>query len=650
MFTDLVGYSALAQADEQRALQLVEDAQKLIRPILETYHGREVKSTGDGFLIEFESARDGVLCAIEIQERIHLRNQSAGVSPLLIRIGMHLGDVEPKGSDILGDAVNIASRIEPVAEPGGICLSPQVYDQIKNKVSVQLERLDPRSLKGIREPLEIYRVVMPWNAGRGHAGDPSAPRLAVLPLANISPDPSDAYLADGLTEELIAVLSQIRGLRVIARTSVGQYRTATKPIAVIGQELGVSSVLEGSVRKAGNRLRVTLQLIDVTSQEHTWAVSFNRELDDVFEIQAEIAERTAQALRLQLLPSEQAAIRRPPTANLEAYHLYLRGLHAFQEFEHDRGEKLLEAAIRLDPQFVQAQAELINVLIGAYGDTRPKSAVESRAKELIGKVLSLNPNSSGAHVANGNSAFQFDLDWVRAEVEFRTAIELNPSDPSAHYWYAIMCMTLQRYDDALEQLALYSQLDPANTNAYAIASGVCRLAGNYPAAVEAALHCAAQRTEGHSLLAHIHGECGRMDEARKEAQLAFDLLRAKGPLQPYDEYYIARTRAWLFGSPVEARALLEKWKADSADPLTDRPYVPRLLSAGLYSLLREHDTALALIEEDTSVGDRTLWFHYQSTVFDSLRADPRFVALLRAMKLPTSTPWKRSTMPSSPVG
>jgi adenylate cyclase len=647
MFTDVVGYSSLAQSDEQRALRLLEEKQEILRPVLEKYHGREVKSTGDGFLMEFESARDAALCAVEVQERIRERNRAPAVTPLQVRIGIHVGDVERRGSDILGDTVNIAARIEPAAEPGGVCLSPQVYDQIKNKVDFDLERLGPRVLKGIREPLELYRIVMPSDVIAGAAPPESIARLAVLPLANISPDPNDAYLADGLTEELIAVLSQLRGLRVIARTSVVQYRTTTKPISSVGRELGVSSVLEGSVRKAGDRLRITLQLIDVASEEHTWAESFNRHLDDVFQVQAEIAEHTARALRLQLLPAEREAIHRPPTPNLEAYHLYLQGLHSFQDLQFGRGEQMLESAIRADPEFVAALASLANLLIGAYGETEPRSAIEKRVEELVRRALDLDPSSSTAHAARGNLAFQLENDWSTAEREFQRAIELNPSDSQAYFWYGLMCIALQRYDTARDQLRNFSLLDPGNPNGYGLMAEACALAGDYSAAIEAAMHCVGKRSEGHADLAQIYEEWGRDDDARREAILAFDTLKAKGPLTPGDEWYIATRRARLFGFPEEARALLNKWESSSAGPGGPTPYVPRRFPAGLHIVLGEYDRALAILEEDYYSGDRTLWFYYQRPFLDPVRNDPRFVALLRASNLPTATPWHRSRIEPS---
>ncbi|MCI4372370.1 MAG: adenylate/guanylate cyclase domain-containing protein, partial [Thermoplasmata archaeon] len=237
MFTDTVGFTASVQADEALTLGLLQEQAELVAPILATHEGRVIKSTGDGFLVEFESALKAIRCAIAVQQRIHDRNAGEERVSFQIRIGIHLGDVERKAGDILGDTVNIAARIEPIAEPGGICVSGAVRDQVWNKIPDRLERLPTRFLKGLKEETELYRVLLPWTGPSPEVAVPKATGLAILPFANISPDPTDEYFADGLTEEVITVLSQLRSLRVIARTSVTPYKSTTKGIAQIGAEL-----------------------------------------------------------------------------------------------------------------------------------------------------------------------------------------------------------------------------------------------------------------------------------------------------------------------------------------------------------------------------------------------------------------------------
>ncbi|TMI41573.1 adenylate/guanylate cyclase domain-containing protein, partial [Candidatus Bathyarchaeota archaeon] len=269
MFTDMVGYTALSQKDEGYSLQLLKEQRKLVRPFFPKHSGREVKTFGDAFLVEFASALEAVRCAFDIQQALHeLNSGRPPESRLLLRIGVHLGDVIHSQNDVYGDDVNVASRIEPLAEPGGICITRQVYDHIKNKFEFPLSSLGKKELKNISEPTEVFRVILPWQKEVAVSPGFDVHRLAVLPLANISPDPKDSYFADGMTEELITVLSQLEGLRVIARTSVDHYAGREKRVSQIAQELQVGSVMEGSVRMAKDRIRVTVQLINTTNEEH----------------------------------------------------------------------------------------------------------------------------------------------------------------------------------------------------------------------------------------------------------------------------------------------------------------------------------------------------------------------------------------------
>ncbi|MFZ1023453.1 MAG: adenylate/guanylate cyclase domain-containing protein, partial [Thermoplasmata archaeon] len=276
MFTDMVGSTSSAQANEAEALKLRDEQASLVRPLFAAHQGREIKSMGDGFLSEFGSALRAVQCAIDIQQHLHERNSQPGTPPIQLRIGIHLGDVEQRESDIFGDAVNIASRIEPLAAPGGVCISGEVFSQVRNKIPNTLEKLPPTALKGLRISVDIYRVLLPWNGREASfsSNDPAlldTNRIAVLPFVSMSPDPNDEYFADGLTEELIANLALVKGLKVIARTSVMEYKKKDKHVSEIGKELGVGTIVEGSVRKAANRIRVTVQVIDVATEEHLWA-------------------------------------------------------------------------------------------------------------------------------------------------------------------------------------------------------------------------------------------------------------------------------------------------------------------------------------------------------------------------------------------
>ncbi len=638
MFTDLAGFTQLTQANEPLGIRLIEEQEALIRPIVEAHHGRHVKSIGDGLLIELPNALDAVECAVEIQRQVHERNTEHEAQPLRVRIGLHLGDVQRRGADIVGDAVNVASRIEPLAQPGGICLSEQVYAQVRNKIPFQLERLGSRTLKGVRDPVEIYQVVLPWMAGTVTSGTMPPTRLAVLPLSNISPDPNDEYFADGLTEELISVLSRIRGLRVIARTSVTQYKSSPKTVRQISSELAVGAVLEGSVRRAGTHLRITLQLIDGATEEHRWAETYNRELRDVFEIQAEVAERTAEALRLELLGTEREALHRAPTRDIEAYELYLKGIAAFQRTADegwnrrgvDEATRYFEAAISKDPGSSAAHSSLANLLIAAMGEVCSRTEVESRVRELVDKGLALGPDSADAHTARGNFALQFESDWDRSEAEFLKAISLNPSNSAAHGWYGILLRTLGRYDEALRQFRLGAEVDPLFRQLTYWQIRVFESAGEPKRALAVATEALA-RDPGNRLLHAQMGMAllalGRSQEARQHADMAAGPVRDAGTAVVRAEFLAA------LGDSSEALRLVKDWERDP-----EQFYIRRNFIAALLLTVGEKERALDLLEKDAREGERSLWIDFRRPVFNSIRDEPRFVSLLKEMRLPTVAP------------
>ncbi len=642
MFTDMVGYSALAQADEATALRILEEHNRILRPIFSKFQGREVKTVGDAFLVEFESALDSARCAVEIQQALYDHNAALPDNRAIrVRIGLHVGDVVEATGDVLGDAVNIASRIEPLAEPGGVCLTQQVFDQIQNKFAFPLARLPPLALKNIRIPTTVYRVVEPWEPSsppplaHGTDGDRSR-ALAVLPLANISPDPKDEYFADGLTEELISVLSQVPGLSVIARTSVAPYKTSPKAIPQVAAELGVDTVLEGSVRKAGSRIRITLQLVDARSQRHIWASSYNREIDDVFTVQSDIANRTAEALRLELVPEERRPARTRPTSNLAAYETYLRGLVASrvpggQGF--DEAVRSFDEATQKDPNFAEAFAAWGNLYVLAAGSYRPLREVMPRARELAARALTLEPNSSDAHATMGNIALQFDHDWGRAEAEFDRAISLNPNNATALTFLTLLLISLERFDEARENVRRAVRLDPAG-NHHREFAWIEMESGNF----DAAIRLGEEERDRHPALFAAHFFLGMSYLAA--GRRADALREADTPLIEADEtdrFDHALLNAVL-GRPDEGREILrvdERGESKEYNSGTDL--------AMLYAAVGEKEKALALLEKDSREGDQLLWLYYRAVFFDSIRDDPRFVALLRQFGLPTHGIRRRTT-------
>jgi adenylate cyclase len=635
MFTDMVGYSALAQANEAAALAVLEEHNQLLRPIFSKFGGREVKTVGDAFLVEFESALDAVRCALDIQQTLHGHNAaSPDGRKIRIRIGIHVGDVVQTDGDVLGDAVNIASRIEPLAEPGGICLTQQVYDQVQNKIPMPMARLPPVELKNIRLPTPVYKIAQPWGAPPAEelAARPSGSHnLAVLPFTSISPDPRDEYFADGLTEEVISVLSQVRNLSVIARTSVSPYKTAPKSVAQVGAELGVDTVLEGSVRKAGNRIRITLQLVDVATQRHIWASSYNREIDDVFAVQADIADRTADALRLELIKAERSEAKRRSTTNPAAYDRYLRGLVAGSRpggEGFDEAVQCFEEATKLDPTFAEAFASWANLYVVASGDRMPMLDVMPRARELAGRALELDPESSEAHASLGNIALQFDHDWKAAEAEFRKAISLNPSNATAHQFLGLLLLALERFEEAKEVFRRAIQLDPGGNHQRSLSWAELE-SGNFDDAIR---YMEEERDRNpSSVYAHVYlglfyVAAGRRADALREADTP--LIGASDD----DRFDHALLNA-LVGRPDAARMAAAEAERGEAKSYTSAAHL-----AMLYAAIGEKARALDLLEQDSREGDQTFWLFYRGTFFDSIRTDPRFLSLLREFGLPTHPP------------
>ncbi|HTS33871.1 MAG TPA: adenylate/guanylate cyclase domain-containing protein [Thermoplasmata archaeon] len=465
MFTDMVGSTASAQANEAQALKLRDEQAALLRPLFAVHQGREVKSMGDGFLTEFDSALRAVQCSIDIQQHLHERNSQPGVAPIRLRIGIHLGDVEQRESDIFGDAVNIASRIESIAEPSGICVSGAVHEQVRNKIADRFEKLPPTLLKGLERSMDLYRVLLPWTRGEAPVRGTGPPRLAVLPFSNISPDLKDEYFADGLTEELITVLSQLREIRVIARTSVAQYKSTNKSAAQIGAELGVDAILEGSVRKSGDDLRITVQLIDGATQEHTWANTYDRKLEKVFAVQAEIAKQVAEGLRIKLRPTETARLESQSPVMPDSYLAYLRGRSLLVSQWSDKGfraaKQHFEVALSIDETNARAHSGLADALKHiAWAENEPlTNDQESVVRDHVARALQLDPNLAEAHCSLGLILWD-ENDHRGAAKEMELALSINPSLSYAHFEYALILLCFARSEDGLRELALAEELDP----------------------------------------------------------------------------------------------------------------------------------------------------------------------------------------------
>ena len=631
-FTDIVGYTALTQRDESKAIELLQLHNALIRSVLRGYRGKEIKTIGDSFLLEFESALEAVLCAIEIQRAFRDRKEMPE-SELVLRIGIHVGDVIVQSNDIYGDAVNIASRIVKLAEPSGICISEQVFAQVRNKVVYEFVKLAPQHLKNVDSDIVLYLLRLPWQREerRADLARSIQNRIAILPFSNISPEPLDSYFADGLTEELISTLSEIHGLRVIARSSVSRYRdSANKDISQIGNELQVAFILEGSVRKAGNKIRVSTQLIDVTTQEPVWSNHFDRNLDDVFAIQTEIAKSVADSLQVTLRGREQKRLEQKETESLAAYVSYLKG----RVLLHDRSERAIksakeefENAIKEDPSYARAYAGLADtsMILGDYLLSPIPESLEL-AKSFIKKALELDPDLAEAHVSLAYSLI-YDYKFEEAEREFRLAISLNPSYAPGHHWYANCLADLGRKEDSFAEICIAEQLDPLSSIICLSAIYSCVELGKYDEARERLRK-----------LSEIEPSSPLVDEgymifhfARREwddAQRFLNRMQLADPTDPYlvaDYAYICAAT----GKRDEALKLVEKLKNEVPKDLGIRA----TLIAFVYAGLEDTDQCFKWLWQ--ALEDREVFYGWFKNypLLENVRSDPRFSQLLKAAGL-----------------
>jgi TolB-like protein/Tfp pilus assembly protein PilF len=629
MLTDVVGYSALTQRDERQALELLGEQERIVRPILGSHRGRTVKSLGDGFLVEFSSALDAVRCAIEIQRALERWNSGSPDRRLELRIGVHLGDVVHQRRDVFGDAVNIVARIEPLADPGGVCVSQQVYDQVRNKLDTPFASAGAPRMKNIDVPIRIYKIALP-SAHPAPVPRVERPRVAVLPLANISGRDEDEYFADGITEELIQTLSKIGGLRVIARTSMMRYKHADKSPSEIARELGATAVVEGSIRKAGPRIRVTTRLLDASSAETLWSQEYDREVRDVFALQSDVSRRIAKALEVEILGPEQSVLGRAITADAEAHAFYLEGRYFLNQRTDDSLRQALanfERALQKDSRLAPAYAGIADAYstLAWLEFLRPRYAFP-RARAAALKATALDATLAEAHASLGFVRFLYDRAWVEAEREFRHAIALNQNYPTAHQFYSDFLKAMGRLDEALSEIQRALELDPLSLGINTALGHVLYLSRQYDRAIEQyrkALELDPNFAQAHLWFGRPYLERGMYDEAIDELQTAVRLSKdSTMSLAVLGHAYASAGRL------PEAKELLARLMKRSR-----AQYVPSYWIALIHTGLKDRDRAFAWLERANR--ERSAWLAWIKVEprFDGLRSDPRFARLLRRLRL-----------------
>jgi adenylate cyclase len=640
MFTDMVGYSALAQRNEALALELLEEHRRLLRSIFPKHQGSEIKTIGDGFLVEFSSALAAVQCGIEIQEAIAKRNSANPTEGnFRVRIGIHVGDVVRRENDMIGDGVNIAARIEPLAEAGGICISQQVFDQVNKQVAKSLKRMGPVTLKNIMQPLEVYWVEYEGEisglpnlvqADR-HSGTEKS--IAVLPFVSMSSDPENEYLSDGLTEDLIMAFSQLKGLRVPARTSSFVFKGKSEDIRQIGQQLNVKTILEGSVRKVGNRLRITAQLINATDGDHLWSQTFDREMQEVFAIQDEITRAIVNALEMQLVGAGDQALAKHGTYNTDAYQLYLQAKYHFYKFTGEGFRSCIDCckkALEIEPSYALAYAALsLSYQMGwFYGffSFEEKLAAIGPHDLAAEKAVELDPNLAETQTALAIVRFWNEKDCLSAEGCFKQAIKLNPNYVTAHEHYAFFLACRRRTDEAITHARLALQLDPFSPMINFHVGGVYWLIHRYDLTLEQAhtLFDLEPNFFGTYLLFGLaHWSQGIHDAAVAEMRKA--VMLGGGPVA-------LGNLGCLLGRldrKIEAQQVLE-----DLGELGKRRYVQPTYLGLVQASLGNHDEAFAYFTQGMEHENGMIAYLRQyciSAGLDRLRADPRFPELLKTI-------------------
>ena len=693
MFTDMVGYSTLAERSEAFGLALLEEHRKILRSVFPRFNGVEVKTIGDGFLVEFNSALEAVECAIEIQRALAKRNTDVPVNERIdVRIGIHIGDVIHRDGDVLGEGVNIAARIQSLASPGGICVSVDVERQIRNKVSGRLVPIGPAALKNIQAPIDLFRVALPWERDVPPPGRTSGKELhrlgliglvlfvsllaagviwqlffvrhnradsnstskqplqhsfsvpitpaqkddtksvAVLPFVDMSADKSDEYFGDGITEELINALAQVHNLRVPARTSSFAFKGKNEDIRKIGQQLGVSAVLEGSVRRAGTKLRITAQLINLADGYHLWSQTYDREMSDIFAIQSEVARRVVESLKVTLFSSERARLGQTGTLNEQAYELALRARSFWNKRTAPDLKKAIDyynRAIEQDTNYAQAYVGLASCykILPEYGMLAASTSF-SNAEWFASRALELDAGISEAHAVLGGIKAQSHWDWMGAEAEFKRAIALNANSAVAHQWYAFVLRLLCRFDEALAQIKIAQQLDPLSPLFRSNEASVLCRRGNYDEAFRLAL----ELIDVHPEFPPIHNALGETFVRKRmfaEAIAEFQKARRPAGNGPYQLGAIGHAHA-LSGNRDEAQKILQE-----LDGWFKEGYAVAHAVACVHLALGNRDEALTWIEKATEQNEHGSLEIKCNPDWDPIRSHPRFRAILKKMRLET---------------
>ena len=689
MFTDMVGYSALAQRDDKLALELLEEHRRLLREIFPRFNGTEIKTIGDAFLIEFNSALEAAQCAIEIQRTLAKRNHDVTAERRIeLKIGIHIGDVVHRGGDVYGDGVNIASRIEQLAGAGGICVSMDVERQVRNALEARFEKLAPTELKNISVAMDLFRIVLPWeqksdvrdqksevrkssiiSKSRKSAligalvllliigigwwwttlprKNPASPptnapitSLAVLPFKNYSGEPNQEYFADGMTDLLTTELSGIGALTVKSHQSALKFKGSTKSTPEIGQELHADAIVEGSVLRDGNQVTVNVQLIEAPTDRHLWAKKFEGDVTNIFKMRNEVVEAIAREIKTTISPEQSSRLSSARAVNPAALQEYLVGRQSWNRQTEKGFADALEhfnRAKEIDPGFALAWAGVADLYWASSDAQIAPTEARAKAKAAAKRALELDNSLAEAHTALAATIYSVEFQWAEAEREFQRAIQLKPNYALAHWQYGWLLVFVGRTEDALREMQRAVELDPLSPvmttdlnvphQMRAWKSSGMEAKREYDKAI-AQCRKALELDPSFFLPHFVLGTIEmRAAETYSKAIEEFRLAQTM-ETQPVLTAYLGCTYA-KNGQRDKAMETLEE-----LNQLGRRRFVTPFCQALVYLGLGENSRAIDWLEK--AYEGRSVWVAWLKVepMYDPLRSDPRFQALYKKMNFP----------------
>jgi adenylate cyclase len=625
MFTDVVGYTSLMGNDEQKAFELLRKNREIQKPLIEQFGGRWIKELGDGIMASFSTVSDAVNSAIKIMESCNSAKE------FQLRIGIHLSEVVFENDDVFGDGVNIAARIQTIAKPGTIYISETVNHNISNKKEFQTCFIKEENLKNVKEPVKIYEVLLAHES----VSQPlsfAQNSIAVLPFANMSSDPEQEFFSDGISEEIINMLAQVSDLKVAGRTSSFSFKGKNQDLRIIGELLNVNLILEGSVRKSANKLRITAQLIKVADGYHLWSEKFDRELEDIFDIQDEISLAILNAVKIKIFGAEKDAVLKRNTDNPESYQLYLQGRYYFNKWSGASGfNKAIDyfrEAIAIEPEYALAYTGIASCYLNLWFFSHlPPEQSLPQLTQAAKHALELDDELAESHLAIARMKMYCDWDLTGAEISYLKALEINPKIAELHEQYAYCLGLLGNYSLAIRYATSAIGLDPFSLMNNFHLGSIYWMAGEHEKGIDQGkklIELEPRFWGGHCIVGGNLMALKRFEEALPELELA-----VKRNYSLFNLYYLGVGLA-LSGQIEKAREILEKMEI-----LRSTHSMGNFEIGFVYAAMGESDMAFKYFEKAIENHEgNVLFFKYNLWYHTGLEHDPRAKKLFEKTGLP----------------